>query len=106
MSERGPGAGKTPGPHRHVLEIEGTGSKLAGRERFDEEGPVRVTEIKSEGKKVQFTVVRGGHRAEYSGVMDKADQINGTVTTTDSGESQESIWKAERKPAPSKTTGR
>lgn len=83
--------------HRHTLEIEGTGSKWAGRERFDDEAPVRVTEIKSEGKKVHFVVVRGAHRAEYSGVIDKSDRINGTVTTTDGGESQESIWKAERK---------
>ena len=86
--------------HQHVLEIEGTGSTLAGRERFDDEGPVRVTEIKTERNKVQFTVVRGARRAEYRGVIDKSDDINGTVVTTDGGETQEAVWKAKRKPTP------
>ncbi len=86
-------------PHTHVLEVEGTAAKLAARERFDEQPPVAVTKLALDGKKVRFTVVRGNHRAEYSGVLAKTDAINGTVTVTDEGQSHEFEWKAKRKPA-------
>jgi hypothetical protein len=86
--------------HRHVLEVEGTGAKLAARERFDDEPPVKVADLSFREKNVRFTVVRGKHRAAYSGVLADADSINGTVTVTDEGESHEWVWKAKRKPAP------
>src|SRR5436305_2604550 len=53
--------------HRHVLEVEGTGNKLSARERFDDQEPVKVIDLKVAGKKVNFTVIRGQRTAVYSG---------------------------------------
>lgn len=85
--------------HTHILEVEGMGTKLAARERFDDLPPVVVSKLTFDGKSVRFTVVRGNRRAAYSGVLDKADTINGTVTITTDGQSEEHEWQAKRKPA-------
>jgi hypothetical protein len=88
------GTGNT---HRHILEVEGVGKTLAAREIFDDQAPVRVTNLKLNGQSVQFTVVRGERRADYSGKVDGPDTINGTVTTTAMGQTSEFVWKAERR---------
>ncbi len=85
--------GKT---HRHILEVEGIGKKLAARERFDKLPPVAVTDLKLDGKNIRFAVVRGEHRADYSGVVVDANTINGTVKVTDEGEASEFVWEAKR----------
>ena len=82
------------------------------RNSSDDLPPVAVSNLTRDGKKVRFTVVRGDHRADYSGVVADADTINGTVTVKekDDGESDEFVWKATRQtqpklppqPAPSK----
>ena len=84
--------------HRHVLEIEGTGAKLAARERFDELAPVRVTGLMLDGKNLKLTVVRDQKRADYSGVVADSDTINGTVSITFEGQTTEYVWKAKRVP--------
>jgi hypothetical protein len=91
--------GKT---HKHVLEVEGVDRALAAREIFDEEQPVKATGLTFDGKTVKFTVVRGERRADYTGKLDGKDKINGTVTTTTtaSGQTNEFVWKAERRKAP------
>jgi hypothetical protein len=86
--------------HRHVLEVEAAGEKLAARERFDDLPPARVEKLTLDNKKVRFSVVRGEHRADYSGTLDGSDIINGTVIVTDAGQSHEFVWKAEKKPSP------
>ncbi len=82
--------------HRHVLELEGEGKKLAGRERYDDEAAVKVDDLKLVGKKISFAVARKGRRAEYSGSVDSADTINGMVTTTTDGQASEFGWTASR----------
>jgi hypothetical protein len=87
-------AGET---HRHVLEVEGLNSKLAARERFDDLPAVRVADLKLDGKKIRFLVVRDKRRADYSGVVDEdARTIEGTVTVTIDEQSNEFPWKATR----------
>jgi hypothetical protein len=86
--------------HRHVLEVEGVGKALAAREIFDDQPPVKVSNLLFDGTAVKFTVDRGARRAEYSGKMTDADTIQGTVTTTTTSESREFTWKAERKKEP------
>ncbi|MBX6313254.1 MAG: hypothetical protein IRY99_10130 [Isosphaeraceae bacterium] len=65
--------------HRHVLEVDGKGKDLVARERFDDQEPVKVTDLKVEGKKVHFSVRRGERRSIYDGTLANADTINGTV---------------------------
>lgn len=90
-------AGQT---HRHVLEIEGVGGKLAARERFDDEAPVKAAELQRDGKNVRLTVVRGDHRAEYSGVLADPNTINGTVTIKQGEKTTDYSWKATRPQPP------
>jgi hypothetical protein len=82
--------------HRHILEIEGIGNKIAARERFDQLPPVAVTDLKLEGKDIRFAVIRGDHRADYAGVVTDRDTINGKVKVTDDGETTEFVWTAKR----------
>jgi hypothetical protein len=86
------------GEHTHVLEVEGTGSKAAARERFDKLEPVKINDLVVDGKKVNFSVLRGDHRAEYSGTIDAADTINGRVLVTEKNQTEEYTWTAKRKP--------
>lgn len=87
--------------HRHILEVEGLGEKLAARERFDDEPAVKVAELSLDGRKVKFSVVRDKRRAEYSGVVADDDKtINGTVNVTVDGQTNEFVWKATHEPAP------
>lgn len=88
------GTGNT---HRHVLEVEGTGTKLAAREIFDSQEPVRVGKIAVDGKAVKFTVLRGPNKSDYNGKVADADHINGTVVVTTNGQATEFPWKAERR---------
>ncbi len=83
--------------HRHVLEVEGIGNKLAARELFDDQTPVRVANLTLDGNSVRFTVVREARKADYSGKVADPDHINGTVTITSDGQAEEFVWKAERK---------
>jgi hypothetical protein len=88
--------------HRHVLEVEGVGTKLAAVERFDDLSPVKVSELKLAGKNIAFTVVRGAKRAEYKGVVADAnpDTMSGKVTITTENQPTEFLWNAKRvKPA-------
>jgi hypothetical protein len=86
--------------HRHVLEVEGSGNKLAARERFDDMEAVKVTDLKRDGKKVTFSVLRGKRRSAYSGTLDKPDTINGkVVVTVEGGDQNEFGWTATREPA-------
>ncbi len=82
--------------HRHVLELEGAGAKLVGRERFDDEAAIKVDELKLDGKKITFSVIRKGRRAEYKGTVAAADTINGDVTVTMDGQASEFGWTATR----------
>lgn len=84
--------------HRHVLEVEGMGSKLAARERFDDEKAVKVEGLKLDGKSIRFAVVRDGKRADYSGVVADSSTINGTVLVTIDGQATEHVWKAKLEP--------
>src|SRR5262245_25136465 len=89
--------------HRHVLEIEGKGAKLAARERFDDEKPVKINDLKVVDKKVSFSVLRGDRRAFYSGTIDDADTINGKVSVSEQGgQSMDFGWTDVRKPAAQK----
>src|SRR4051812_48177584 len=72
--------------HNHVLEVEGTGDKLAARERFDDGAPIRVDDLKMTGQKVSFSSLRDGRRAAYSGTLKGKDLIDGMVTVTDDGQ--------------------
>lgn len=90
-------AGRT---HRHVLEVEGKGSRLAARERANDLEPVKASAIKLNGTKIQLTVVRGDHRAEYSGVVVEGNTINGRVTVEQDGTTNDYPWKATRETAP------
>jgi len=82
--------------HRHVLKVEGKGTKLAAREIFDDEQPVRVNPLKLEGRSVRFTVVRGNRKSEYAGEATDADHLKGTVLVTTDDQTNEFEWKAER----------
>ena len=84
--------------HRHSLELEGTGSKLMGRERADDLDPVKVEALKQEGKTLSFAVNRDGRYSEYKGILDSADTINGRVTVMQGGATSEYGWTATRKP--------
>jgi hypothetical protein len=86
--------------HRHVLEVEGTGADLAARERFDDQEPVKATELKRDGKQVRLVVVRGDRRSEYSGVLADATTINGTVTVKQGEQTNDYPWKATRRQPP------
>jgi hypothetical protein len=89
--------------HRHVLEVEGKGNKLAARERFDDLDPVKVTDLKVTGKKVTFSVLRGDRRSAYSGSLSGADTINGNVTVSvEGGDEAEYGWTATREPVKKK----
>lgn len=83
--------------HKHVMEVEGTGAKLAAREIFDEQLPVRVSNLTLTGKAIQFNVVRGENKAEYKGKVSDKDHIQGKVVVTTGGEATEFVWKAERR---------
>ncbi|HWE36942.1 MAG TPA: hypothetical protein VG406_10285 [Isosphaeraceae bacterium] len=82
--------------HKHVLEVEGTGAKLAARERFDDLEAVKVNDLKVDGKKVSFSVLRGKRRSEYNGKLDGDDTIDGKVLVEDDGRSNEYTWTAKR----------
>jgi hypothetical protein len=94
------GQGET---HRHVLEVEGRGKTLSARERFDDQEPVKVADLKVVGKKVNFTVIRGDRRASYSGTMTKPDTINGKVLVAGANnQASEFGWTAKREPVEKK----
>jgi hypothetical protein len=86
--------------HRHVMEVEGVAAKLAARERSDALPPVRVSDLKLDGKNVGFTIVRGPRRADYRGVVADPDTINGKVSVALEGQTTEYVWKAKRGKAP------
>jgi len=83
--------------HRHTLEVEGVGTKLAARELFDDLPAVKVSNLALEGTSIRFTVVRDTRKADYNGKVADADHINGTVTILTGEQSQEFGWKAERR---------
>ena len=83
--------------HRHVLEVEGVGTKLAARELFDGQPAVPASNLKLDGKTIRFTVVRDQRKADYNGKVADADLINGTVSVSSGGgQPEEFVWKAER----------
>jgi len=84
--------------HRHSLDVEGIDTKLAARERFDDQPAVKVEKLTLDGKKVRFAVVRGQKRSEYEGALE-GEAIKGTVTVTYDGQSEEFTWKATREKA-------
>jgi hypothetical protein len=86
--------------HTHVLEVESAGGKLAARERFDDQEPVKVTDLKVSGKKVTFSVMRGEARASYNGSLDSADTINGKVMIARAGQTDEFGWTAKKETKP------
>jgi len=85
-------------PHKHVLEVEGSGDKIAARERFDEMKPVRVDDLKVVDKTVSFTVRRGDRRSSYTGTLKNPDLIDGMVIVTEGGLPTEFGWSAKRMP--------
>ena len=86
--------------HRHLMEVEGVGAKLAARERFDDLMPVPVRDLQLDGKSLRFTVIRGDRRADYHGIVADRNTINGTVKVTAMGETTEDRWEATRKKLP------
>jgi hypothetical protein len=88
--------------HTHTLEVEGTGEKLAARERFDDLEAVKVNDLKVDGKKVSFSVLRGKRRSEYNGKLDGDDTIDGKVLVENDGRSNEYTWTAKREKAKKK----
>lgn len=91
--------------HKHVLEIEGAGAKLAARERFDEAEPVKIEDLKVEGPKVNFSVMRGDRRSSYTGTLAADDTINGEVTISREGTDKVFGWTARREPVAKKPSG-
>jgi hypothetical protein len=85
--------------HRHVLEIEGSGSKLTARERFDDQDAVKINDLKVVDKKINFSVLRGDRRAMYEGTIAAPDTINGKITvSSEGGQENEFGWTATRQP--------
>ena len=89
--------GPSSDEHRCILEVEGAGDKVAAREIYDDQQPVKVTDLKLDGRSIKFTVVRGGRRSDYNGKIADDDHINGTVLVTTGGNANEFVWKAERR---------
>ncbi len=84
--------------HKHFLEVEGSGDKIAARERFDEQQPVRVNDLKVADKTVSFSVRRDDRQASYSGKIKNGDMIEGLVTVSNGGQPNEFGWSAKREP--------
>jgi hypothetical protein len=82
--------------HKHTLEVEGTGDKLAARETYDELEPIKVTDLKRTGKTVTFSVLRGKRQSSYSGELKESDRIEGKVNVTIEGQTSEYGWEAKR----------
>jgi opacity protein-like surface antigen len=87
--------GKT---HNHVLEVVAAGSKVAVRERSDDQEPVSVNDLKVVGQGVNFSVLRGERHAVYAGKRTNAETISGTVTVTFQNRNDEFAWTAKRQP--------
>lgn len=85
--------------HKHILEVEGVGTELAARELFDDQPSVKVGNLTYDGASVRFTVVRDKRTAQYIGKVVDSDHIDGRVTVTSDGQSEEFGWKAERRKA-------
>jgi len=86
--------------HHHVLEIEGIGPKLAGRERLDDSPAVKVTDLTLKERKLHFKVTRKERVSEYQGALaDDGRSIEGLVIVTIDGQSTEFPWKAVREEA-------
>lgn len=85
--------------HKHVLNVERAGDKLAASERFDESEPVEVEELKVKGKEISFVVPRGELRATYFGKIASNDTINGEVQVRNAaGQVEKYGWTAKRQP--------
>lgn len=82
--------------HRHVLEVEGVGDKLAARERFDDNAAIKVDDLKLDGKTISFVVNRDKRRSRYKGTVASADTINGMVSVVVDGQESEFGWTATR----------
>jgi len=82
--------------HNHVLEVEGAGEKVAAQETFDEEKPVKVTDLKVSGQKVSFSVLRDKRQATYTGTLKGKDLIDGMVTVSNEGQPNEFGWQAKK----------
>jgi hypothetical protein len=87
------GEGKT---HKHILDVESSGGKLAARERFDDQAAVKVDDLKLTGDEVFFSAKREGRMAEYKGKLLAGKTINGVVNVAVNGQDQEFQWTAER----------
>ena len=88
--------------HKHKLEVEGTGDKVAASETFDDEAPVKVTDLKLADKKVSFSVLRGKRLARYSGTLKEDDLLDGIVLVSIEGQETEYGWEARRTAAEKK----
>lgn len=84
--------------HKHVLVVEGSGDKLAARELYDNDEPIKVTDLKRSGNKVTFSVLRGKRRSAYTGTIKAKDLIEGIVNVTTDGQANEFGWEARREP--------
>ena len=87
--------------HHHVLEVEGSGDKIAARERFDDQEPIKVTDLKVVEDKVTFSTKRGERHSLYSGTLKDDEVINGMVEVSVEGQPQSFPWtakKEEKKP--------
>ena len=87
------GEGKT---HRHVLDVESKGNALVGRERMDDGPAVKASDLKVDGKRVRYFVVRGDNTITYDGKFGDADTINGMVSVAHQGTNDEFAWTARR----------
>lgn len=85
--------------HKHLLNVERAGDKLAASERVDDSDPVKVEELKVKGKNVSFVVPREERRASYFGKFASDDTINGEVQITNAaGQVEKYGWTAKRQP--------
>jgi hypothetical protein len=85
--------------HHHVLEVEGEGKDLVARERFDDQESVKVNDLKREGKRVRFSVLRGERTASYDGEFSGDGTIDGKVSVAGAdNQANQFGWTAKRKP--------
>ncbi len=82
--------------HKHVLEVESAKGKLSAQEKRDGDEPVKVTDLKIDGKTVTFSVMRDKVRTAYRGSLDSDDTINGMVTVTVDNQPNEFGWTAKK----------
>ncbi len=82
--------------HRHILEVEGAGTKMTATERYDDQKGIKADDLRLDGKTITFSVKRDGKLSAYKGTVASAETINGHVTVTMDGMETEFGWTASK----------